>query len=70
MAECNHRPSDKPPGIIVCVGGVVLQEGRMLFVRQAPGHSLEGQWTIPWGFMETGETPEINNPYNPKIDFF
>lgn len=29
-----------------------------MFVRQAPGHSLEGQWSIPWGFVNPGETPE------------
>jgi ADP-ribose pyrophosphatase YjhB (NUDIX family) len=47
-----------PPGIVVCVGGVVLDEGRILLVRQAQGHTLEGQWTIPWGLIDPGETPE------------
>jgi mutator protein MutT len=46
-------------GIVVCVGGVVLDEGRILLVRQAQGHSLEGQWTIPWGLVDPGETPEV-----------
>jgi len=43
----------------VCVGAVVLHEQRILFIRQAKGHSLAGQWSIPWGVVEEGETPEI-----------
>jgi len=42
----------------VCVGAVVLHGQRALFVRQAAGHSLAGQWSIPWGMLERGETPE------------
>jgi ADP-ribose pyrophosphatase YjhB (NUDIX family) len=42
---------------IVYVGAVVMQEGRILLVRQSPGHSLEGQWTVPWGRLEDGESP-------------
>jgi len=41
-----------------CVGTVVLKEDKVLFVRQAKGHSLEGQWSIPWGIVEPGEYPE------------
>jgi len=26
-------------------------------VRQAPGHSLAGQWTIPWGTLDGREQP-------------
>ncbi len=29
----------------------------VLAVRQAPGHALEGLWTIPWGRLEDGESP-------------
>jgi len=29
-----------------------------LFVRQAKGASLEGQWSIPWGMVDPGERPE------------
>jgi ADP-ribose pyrophosphatase YjhB (NUDIX family) len=47
-----------PPGIVVCVGGVVLKEGRILLVRQAAGHILEKKWTIPWGLVDPGEVPE------------
>jgi 8-oxo-dGTP pyrophosphatase MutT (NUDIX family) len=42
----------------VCAGAVVLHEGRVLFIRQAPGHSLAGRWSIPWGLVDEGETPE------------
>jgi len=42
----------------VCVGAVVLRGDQALFVRQAPGHPLEGQWSIPWGIVEAPETPE------------
>jgi len=42
----------------VCVGTVVLNEGRALFVRQAKGHALAGQWSIPWGVVDPGESPE------------
>ena len=45
---------------VVCVGAVVLQEdGRVLWIRQARGHSLEGQWSIPWGVVEAGESPAV-----------
>jgi ADP-ribose pyrophosphatase YjhB (NUDIX family) len=42
---------------VVCVGAVVLDGDRVLLVRQSPGHSLAGQWTIPWGRLEPGESP-------------
>ncbi|MGI9204559.1 MAG: NUDIX domain-containing protein [Woeseiaceae bacterium] len=42
---------------VVCVGAVVRQEDRVLLVRQSRGHSLEGQWTIPWGQLGCGESP-------------
>lgn len=42
----------------VCVGTVVLHGKKILFVRQAKGHSLAGQWSIPWGVVDDGELPE------------
>ena len=42
---------------VVCVGGVVRQAHSALLVRQSAGHSLEGQWTIPWGQIDQGESP-------------
>ncbi len=44
--------------MVVCVGAVVLNEGRALFVRQAKGHALARQWSIPWGVVDPGESPE------------
>lgn len=41
---------------VVCVGAVVRRDSRVLLVRQAVGHSLAGQWTIPWGRLEQGES--------------
>ncbi len=42
---------------VVCVGAVVLMHRSVLLVRQAAGHELEGQWTIPWGTIAAGESP-------------
>ena len=36
-------------GDVVCIAAVVRKADRILLVRQAPGHSLQGQWTVPWG---------------------
>ena len=44
---------------IVCVGAVVSKGADVLLVRQAQGHSLAGQWTIPWGRLEVGESPSV-----------
>lgn len=43
-----------PPRPIVGVGGIVIDEGRVLLVRrnQPP---LEGRWSLPGGLVETGE---------------
>jgi 8-oxo-dGTP diphosphatase len=48
---------DGAPQTVVCVAAVVRSADRILLVRQAPGHSLQGQWTIPWGRLEAGESP-------------
>jgi mutator protein MutT len=39
------------------VGAVVKRGDEVLLVRQSDGHSLAGQWTIPWGGVEPGESP-------------
>ena len=44
---------------IVCVGGIVIRQGRILLVRQSPGHPLANQWTIPWGQIDRGESPTV-----------
>lgn len=41
----------------VYVAAVVRQGDRILLVRQSPGHPLAGQWTVPWGAVESGESP-------------
>ena len=58
MTSQEHSP-DWPPKIAVCVGAVVLRGDRALFVRQAKGHPLEGQWSIPWGVVDPDEAPEV-----------
>ena len=40
---------------VVGVGGVVISEGRALLVRRG-GPPLAGEWSIPGGMLETGET--------------
>lgn len=47
----------EPSTTVVCVGAVVRNGDRILLVRQAKGHSLEGQWTVPWGHLGDGESP-------------
>src|SRR5262245_57068283 len=41
------------------VGAVVRRDAEVLLVRQSVGHSLAGQWTVPWGRVEPGESPMI-----------
>jgi ADP-ribose pyrophosphatase YjhB (NUDIX family) len=62
MKSLTSQPRDKtdwPPRIVACAGAVVLAENRVLFVRQARGHALEGQWSIPWGIIDSEEAPEV-----------
>ncbi len=40
---------------MVGVGGVVIQDGRALLIRRS-GEPLAGQWSIPGGTLELGET--------------
>jgi 8-oxo-dGTP diphosphatase len=44
-----------PARPIVGVGGVVISGGRALLIRRA-GPPLKGQWSIPGGMLELGET--------------
>jgi ADP-ribose pyrophosphatase YjhB (NUDIX family) len=43
---------DRP---VVGVGGVVIRDGRALLIRRG-SPPLEGQWSIPGGTLELGET--------------
>ncbi len=47
-----------PPKKVVCAGTVVLHGKKVLLVRQARGHPLAGQWSIPWGIVDERESPE------------
>jgi 8-oxo-dGTP diphosphatase len=44
-----------PEQPLVGVGGVVIDNGRALLIRRA-SPPLEGQWSIPGGMLELGET--------------
>ena len=44
-----------PPANTLCVGALVVRDRKVLLIRQASGHELAGQWTIPWGFVDEGE---------------
>jgi len=44
-----------PEQPLVGVGGVVVDNGRALLIRRA-SPPLEGQWSIPGGMLELGET--------------
>lgn len=43
---------DRP---VVGIGGVVIEQGRALLIRRG-GEPLRGQWSIPGGYLELGET--------------
>jgi 8-oxo-dGTP diphosphatase len=49
----NRREYPERP--VVGVGGVVISEGRVLLVRRGRP-PLEGEWSIPGGMLELGET--------------
>jgi mutator protein MutT len=53
MAGSREYP-DRP---VVGVGGVVIEAGRALLIRRG-GEPLKGQWSIPGGTLELGETLE------------
>jgi 8-oxo-dGTP diphosphatase len=58
MPRDSTEPSGWPPRMVVCAGAVVVKDERVLLIRHAPGQSLAGQWSIPWGVVDHGETPE------------
>ena len=45
-----------PPKKVLCVGAVVLDNNKILWIRQTYG-ALKGKWSIPWGYVEWGDTP-------------
>ena len=44
-----------PERPVVGIGGVAISEGRVLLIRRG-GPPLEGEWSIPGGMLEVGET--------------
>ncbi|MCL6565799.1 MAG: NUDIX domain-containing protein [Acidobacteriia bacterium] len=50
----NREYPDRP---VVGVGGVVIRDGRALLIRRG-SEPLKGQWSIPGGLLELGETLE------------
>jgi ADP-ribose pyrophosphatase YjhB (NUDIX family) len=53
MASSREYP-ERP---VVGVGGVIIEEGRALLIRRG-SEPLRGQWSIPGGILELGETLE------------
>ena len=53
MAHRREYP-DRP---MIGVGGVVVQDGRALLIRRGSA-PLKGEWSIPGGLLEVGETIE------------
>ena len=51
-----YSASEFPPRITLCVGAVVVNTDKVLFVRQAEGRE-RGNWSIPWGFVD-GNAPD------------
>lgn len=51
MASSREYP-ERP---LVGVGGVVIEDGRALLIRRA-SEPLRGEWSIPGGMLELGET--------------
>lgn len=50
-------PREYPDRPVVGVGGVVIREGSVLLVQRA-SEPLAGQWSLPGGGVELGETLE------------
>lgn len=46
---------DSPPPIELCVGAVVVDQGRLLMIRRGHGPAA-GEWAIPGGRVDPGET--------------
>jgi 8-oxo-dGTP diphosphatase len=46
-----------PPRPVVGVGALIFQESRILLVERGR-HPLKGQWSLPGGAVETGESLE------------
>lgn len=58
--SCERQPDlhKTAPRMSVSAGAVVLRDNKILFVRQTYGR-LRGQWSLPTGFVDPGETPDM-----------
>jgi 8-oxo-dGTP diphosphatase len=52
VARASRRYPERP---FLGVGAIVVQDGRVLLARRA-NPPLQGEWSIPGGLVETGET--------------
>src|ERR1700691_6120442 len=52
-----HLAREYPERPVVGVGGVVIEDGRALLIRRG-SEPLRGEWSIPGGTLELGETLE------------
>lgn len=54
----HSNPFGSAPGITrLAAYGVIRLDGRVLLCRIAPGYPAVGEWTMPGGGIEFGETP-------------
>jgi 8-oxo-dGTP diphosphatase len=53
----NRSSREYPERPLVGVGGVVIEDGRALLIRRG-SEPLRGEWSIPGGTLELGETLE------------
>jgi 8-oxo-dGTP diphosphatase len=56
-AQGKRLSREYPDRPLVGVGGVIIEDGRVLLIRRG-SEPLRGQWSIPGGTLELGETLE------------
>src|ERR1700737_1858265 len=59
VSSCPQMASSReyPERPLVGIGGVVIEHGRALLIRRG-SEPLRGEWSIPGGMLELGETLE------------
>lgn len=50
--------TERGPGPTRVVAGILVENGRVLLSRRAPGQSFPHLWEFPGGKVEPGESPE------------
>lgn len=51
-------PVPNREGVVPVVGAAILQTGRCLVGKRAPGGSAGGRWEFPGGKVKSGESPQ------------